>query len=68
MDAHLESKEPNSVETESKTVQEKFPKEEAIVRTVRALTSPAPCKGHCHQGSGRNSVARGAPKGQMPKR
>jgi hypothetical protein len=67
MEACLESKEPTSAETESAAVHEEFPKEETAVRTVRALTIPAPRKGHCFQGPGRGSVARGAPKGQTLK-
>jgi hypothetical protein len=37
MEACLESKEPTSVEIESIVVHEEVPKEEAAVKTVRAL-------------------------------
>jgi hypothetical protein len=107
MEACQESKEPTSVEMESLVVHEEVAKEEATVKTVRALkkrygdwhlatgrfrqlkkppqgtggswkkfvaacrgltshTIPAGHKG-C-QGPGRDSVARGAPKGWMLER
>jgi hypothetical protein len=37
MQAYLESKEPTSVESESVAVHEQVPKEEAMMKTVRAL-------------------------------